>query len=28
MVFKPNATGTAAPTLTSWRQIYDCVPAQ
>jgi WD40 repeat protein len=28
MVFNPNANGSAAPTLTAWRQIYDCVPAQ
>jgi hypothetical protein len=25
MVFTPDAAGTLAPTLKSWRQIYDCV---
>ena len=28
MTFKPNGTGSAAPTLNNWRQIYDCVPAE
>jgi hypothetical protein len=28
MIFNPNGTGSAAPTLHQWRQIYDCLPAQ
>jgi hypothetical protein len=28
MRFNPNGTGSAAPTLHQWRQIYDCLPAQ
>jgi hypothetical protein len=28
MVFHPNSTGTLAPTLLGWRQIYDCVDSQ
>ena len=28
MKFNPDVTQTLAPTLLSWRQIYDCVPAE
>jgi len=28
MTFTPDSTGTLAPTLNAWRQIYDCVPNQ
>ena len=28
MTFKPDAAGSAAPTLHGWRHIYDCMPAQ
>jgi hypothetical protein len=28
MVFTPDSAGTVAPTLKSWRQIYDCVYSQ
>jgi hypothetical protein len=28
MTFNPNATGTTAPTLLNWRQIFDCLPAE
>lgn len=28
MTFNPNAAGTAAPTLKSWRQLFDCVPGE
>ncbi len=28
MVFTPNSAGSLAPTLTGWRQLYDCVPAE
>ena len=28
MTFTPDAAGTLAPTLTSWRQVYDCVFAE
>ena len=26
--FHPDATGTIAPTLANWRQVYDCIDAQ
>jgi hypothetical protein len=26
MTLTPNSTGTVAPTLTSWEQLYDCIP--
>jgi hypothetical protein len=26
--FVPDTTGTLAPTLTNWRQVYDCLDAQ
>jgi hypothetical protein len=28
MRFNPNSSGSAAPTLHQWRQIYDCLPAE
>jgi hypothetical protein len=28
MTFVPNSTGTLTPTLTNWRQVYDCIDAQ
>jgi hypothetical protein len=28
MTFTPDAAGTLAPTLKSWRQVYDCVFAE
>ena len=28
MAFNPNSNATVAPSLTAWRQIYDCVPGQ
>jgi hypothetical protein len=28
MTFNPNATGSVAPTLLNWRQVFDCLPNQ
>jgi hypothetical protein len=28
MTFVPDTTGTLTPTLTNWRQVYDCLDAQ
>jgi hypothetical protein len=28
MTFNPNNDGSVAPTLHSWRQMFDCVPAE